>query len=87
MNLRNAKHADDPAPLDAGCSCPACRSYSRAYLRHLVKAEEILGMMLLTWHNLQFYQDLMTALREAIAAGDDLSGDPKEIVQRLLPPV
>ena len=87
LNLRNAKHADDPAPLDAGCSCPACRSYSRAYLRHLVKAEEILGMMLLTWHNLQFYQDLMTALREAIAAGDDLSGDPQAIVQRLLPPV
>jgi queuine tRNA-ribosyltransferase len=86
LNLRNAKHADDPAPLDAGCSCPACRSYSRAYLRHLVKAEEILGMMLLTWHNLQFYQDLMTALREAIAAGDDLYGDPQAIVQRLLPP-
>ena len=86
LNLRNARFADDPAPLDAGCSCPACSNYSRAYLRHLVKAEEILGMMLLTWHNLQFYQDLMAAMRKAIEAGDTLEGDPQAVVQRLLPP-
>ena len=87
LNLRNAKFADDPAPLDAGCACPACTGYSRAYLRHLVKAEEILAMMLLTWHNLQFYQDLMAALRAAIAGGDSLAGDPAAVVRRLLPPV
>ncbi len=86
LNMRNAKFADDPAPLDAGCTCPACTGYSRAYLRHLVKAEEILAMMLLTWHNLQFYQDLMAALRAAIAAGDSLAGDPAAVVERLLPP-
>jgi queuine tRNA-ribosyltransferase len=86
LNLRNARFADDPAPLDAGCSCPACSRYSRAYLRHLVKAEEILGLMLLTWHNLQFYQDLMAALRGAIEAGDGLAGDAEAVVRRLLPP-
>jgi len=85
LNLRNARFADDPAPLDAGCACPACTGYSRAYLRHLVKAEEILGMMLLTWHNLQFYQDLMAALRAAIAGGDNLAGDPEAVLRRLLP--
>lgn len=85
LNMRNAVHTDDPAPLDAGCTCPACRSYSRAYLRHLVKAEEILGMMLLTWHNLQFYQDLMAAMRRAIEAGDALEGEPQGVVERLLP--
>ncbi len=86
LNLRNARFADDPAPLDAGCSCPACTGYSRAYLRHLVKAEEILGAMLLTWHNLQYYQDLVAALRRAIEAGDRLQGDPRTIVAGLLPP-
>ena len=70
LNLRNACHADDPAPLDPGCSCPACRQFSRAYLHHVVKANEIIASMLLTWHNLNFYQDLMAALRRAIAAGD-----------------
>jgi queuine tRNA-ribosyltransferase len=69
VNLRNARHKDDPRPLDAACSCPACRSYSRAYLHHVVKADEIIGSMLLTWHNLQYYQDLMQGLRDAIAAG------------------
>jgi queuine tRNA-ribosyltransferase len=67
LNLRNAKHADDPAPLDARCRCPACRSYSRAYLHHVVKAGEIIASMLLTWHNLTFYQDVMAGLRTAIA--------------------
>jgi queuine tRNA-ribosyltransferase len=69
MNLRNAKHAEDSGPIDPACRCPACRQYSRAYLHHLIKADEILGSMLLTWHNLTLYQDLMEALRQAIAGG------------------
>jgi queuine tRNA-ribosyltransferase len=69
LNLKNARHADDPAPLDADCHCPACRQFSRAYLHHTVKAGEIIAAMLLTWHNLQFYQDLMAGLRAAIAEG------------------
>jgi queuine tRNA-ribosyltransferase len=69
VNIRNARHLDDPRPLDEGCACPACRSYSRAYLHHLWRAEEILGQVLLTWHNLRYYQDLMAGLRAAIAAG------------------
>jgi len=69
VNLRNARHAEDPRPLDAACRCPACRNYSRAYLHHLVKANEILGAMLLTAHNLTYYQDLMAEMREAIGAG------------------
>jgi queuine tRNA-ribosyltransferase len=67
VNIRNARHLDDPRPLDEHCACPACRSYSRAYLHHLFRAEEVLGLMLLTWHNLQYYQDVMRGLREAIA--------------------
>jgi queuine tRNA-ribosyltransferase len=70
VNLKNARHAEDPRPLDEGCTCPACRSYSRAYLHHLIRAQEILGSMLLTWHNLHYYQQLMQGLRDAIAAGD-----------------
>jgi queuine tRNA-ribosyltransferase len=69
LNLRNARFAEDPAPLDFGCRCPACRNYSRAYLHHVVKAKEIIASMLLTWHNLAFYQDLMAGLRGAIAEG------------------
>jgi queuine tRNA-ribosyltransferase len=69
VNLRNARHADDPAPLDPECRCPACTSYGRAYLHHLSRAGEILGSMLLTAHNLQYYGDLMAAMREAIEAG------------------
>ncbi len=69
INLRNARHADDPAPLDAESLCPAARDYSRAYLHHLVKSGEILGMMLLTWNNLAYYQELMAGVRAAIAAG------------------
>jgi queuine tRNA-ribosyltransferase len=69
LNLRNARHADDAAPLDRSCSCPACRSYSRAYLHHVFKAGEIIASMLLTWHNLTFFQDLMRGLREAIGQG------------------
>jgi queuine tRNA-ribosyltransferase len=67
LNLRNARHRDDPRPLLEGCACPACTGYSRAYLHHLIRSEEMLGPMLLTWHNLHFYQDVMRALRAAIA--------------------
>ena len=69
INLRNARHADDHRPLDPDSTCPAALDYSRAYLHHLVKAGEILGMMLITWINLAYYQDLMAGLRAAIAAG------------------
>lgn len=67
INIRNARHKDDMRPIDSDCSCPACTKYSRAYIHHLDKAQEILGSMLLTWHNIQFYQDLMKGLREAIS--------------------
>ncbi|HZH26142.1 MAG TPA: tRNA guanosine(34) transglycosylase Tgt [Azospirillaceae bacterium] len=67
LNIRNAKHAEDDRPLEEGCRCPACRSHSRAYLHHLFKAGEMLGPILLTWHNIQHYQDLMAELRAAIA--------------------
>mgnify|MGYP000132280306 FL=1 len=70
INIRNARHAEDNRPLDPGCACPACRSHSRAYLHHLFKANEMLGPMLLTWHNIQYYQDLMAELRVGILAGD-----------------
>ncbi len=66
LNLRNARHAEDPEPLDPRCSCPVCATYSRAYLHHLTKSGEMLGAMLLTEHNLSFYQQLMGAMREAI---------------------
>ncbi len=70
VNLRNARHRDDPRPLDEACGCPACRRFSRAYLHHLFRAGEMLGPMLLTWHNLAFYQDLMAGIRDAVAAGE-----------------
>jgi queuine tRNA-ribosyltransferase len=69
INLRNARHAEDPRPLDPTSSCPAARDYSRAYLHHLVKSGEYLGAMLLTWANTAFYQELMAAIRSAIADG------------------
>ncbi|WP_444451800.1 tRNA guanosine(34) transglycosylase Tgt [Rhodobacter capsulatus] len=69
INIKNARHMDDPRPLDEACGCPACRNYSRAYLHHVFKAQEMISGMLLTWHNLHYYQDLMAGLREAIAAG------------------
>jgi queuine tRNA-ribosyltransferase len=69
LNLRNAAHAADPRPLDPDCDCPACTRHARAYLHHLFKAEEMLGPMLLTWHNLRHYQRLMRTLRSAILAG------------------
>jgi queuine tRNA-ribosyltransferase len=69
INLKNARHAEDQAPLDTDCRCPACRQFSRAYLHHVVKSGEIIAAMLLTWHNLTFYQDLMARLRMAISEG------------------
>ena len=69
INLRNARHADDPRPLDEASSCPATSTYSRAYLHHLVRSGEILGMMLLTWNNLSYYSDLTIGFRSAIEAG------------------
>ena len=68
INLKNARHKDDPRPLDERCDCPACANYSRAYLHHVVKSDEIIASMLLTWHNLHYYQVLMQGLRDAIAA-------------------
>jgi len=69
VNIKNARHMDDPRPLDADCTCPACRDYSRAYLHHVFRSSEIIASMLLTWHNLHYYQDLMAGLRAAIADG------------------
>lgn len=69
VNLRNARHAEDAAPLDPASTCPAARDYSRAYLHHLVKSEEYLGAMLLSWANTAFYQELMQAMRTAISDG------------------
>ncbi|MEC7243237.1 MAG: tRNA guanosine(34) transglycosylase Tgt, partial [Pseudomonadota bacterium] len=77
VNIRNARHAEDTRPLDSVCSCPACTKFSRAYLHHLFKADEIQGLMLLTWHNLTYYQDLMAGLRAAIEQGklNDFAAD------------
>jgi queuine tRNA-ribosyltransferase len=69
VNIRNAKNAEDQAPLDDRCDCPCCTTYSRAYLHHLVKSGEILGAMLMTQHNLHFYQSLMAGMRGAITEG------------------
>ena len=69
IHLKNARFADDPAPLDANSACPASAQYSKAYLHHLVKSQEILGQVLLSWHNLAFFQSLMAELRAAIAEG------------------
>ncbi len=69
VNMRNARHQDDPRPLDEACTCPACRSYSRAYLHHVVRAQEMIAGMLLTWHNLHYYQELMAGIRAAVAGG------------------
>ena len=68
VNIKNARHQDDPRPLDAACSCPACKNYSRAYLHHVFKSQEIIASMLLTWHNLHYYQNLMQGLRDAITS-------------------
>ncbi len=69
INIRNAKFAEDLEPLDAECTCSVCQTYSRAYLHHLIRSKEILGAMLMTEHNIAFYQSLMAGMREAIAGG------------------
>ncbi|MXQ07035.1 tRNA guanosine(34) transglycosylase Tgt [Alphaproteobacteria bacterium GH1-50] len=69
VNIKNARHADDPRPLDEACRCPACRNYSRAYLHHVFRAGEMISGMLLTWHNLTYFQDIMQGMRDAISEG------------------
>jgi queuine tRNA-ribosyltransferase len=69
INIRNAKFAEDKAPIDPTCPCPVCATWSRAYLHHLVKSGEMLGAMLMTQHNIHFYQNLMQAMRDAIVGG------------------
>ncbi|MEM8752769.1 MAG: tRNA guanosine(34) transglycosylase Tgt, partial [Pseudomonadota bacterium] len=68
INLKNARHAEDPRPLDPDCACPTCRNYSRAYLHHVFRAKEIISSMLTTWHNLHYYQELMQGIRDAVEA-------------------
>ena len=67
INIKNSRHKDDPRPIDEHCNCPACTRFSRAYLHHLFKAGEMLGPMLLSRHNIHFYQNMMQGLRDAIA--------------------
>jgi len=82
VNIKNARHQDDPRPLDSACSCPACKNYSRAYLYHVFRSQEMISGMLLTWHNLQYYQDLMADMRAAIAAGRFASFEAEFHAQR-----
>ncbi len=67
VNIKNARHADDPRPLDENCSCPACSNYSRAYLHHVMRSNEMISGMLLTWHNLHYFQEIMQGMRDAIS--------------------
>jgi queuine tRNA-ribosyltransferase len=69
VNIKNARHAEDPRPLDAECTCPACAGYSRAYLHHVFRSNEIIASMLLTWHNLHYFLEIMAGMRAAIAEG------------------
>ena len=69
VTIKNARHQNDPRPIDADCACPCCLSYSRAYLHHVFKADEIIASILMTWHNLHYFQELMQGLRDAIGAG------------------
>jgi queuine tRNA-ribosyltransferase len=69
VNIKNARHQDDPRPLDENCACPACANYSRAYLHHVFRSQEMISGMLLTWHNLRYFQDIMAGMCAAIAAG------------------
>jgi queuine tRNA-ribosyltransferase len=84
LNLRNAQFARDPEPLDADCGCPACARFSRAYIRHLVNQEELLGLRLLTLHNLYFVLDVTTQARKSIEAGD-LASFKRRTLDRLVP--
>ena len=67
VNIKNARHQNDPRPLDEKCRCPACSQYSRAYLHHVFKAQEMISGMLLTWHNLHYFQEIMSEMRSAIS--------------------
>jgi len=90
LNMRNARHIDDPRPIDENCDCPLCSKYSRAYLHHLIRCDEILGSMLLTWHNVRFYQMLMARLRTAIENGnlnDTAAAIAEELARGDIPPV
>ena len=69
MNLNNNKYQRDPLPIDPDCGCPACRYYSRSYIRHLLRADEMLGMRLAVLHNLYFYNELMARIRDALDEG------------------
>lgn len=80
INIRNSKYIRDDKPLDEKCSCPACTKFSRSYLSHLVRSREILGAMLLTWHNIQYYQDLMSDIRESIKVNNF-----KDILSKFFP--
>jgi queuine tRNA-ribosyltransferase len=82
LNLRNARFLRDPRPLDEGCACPACERFSRAYLRHLVNQQELLGHRLLTLHNLRFVLDLVAGARSAIERGE-LSSYKAAALERL----
>ena len=73
INLFNQKHEKDMRPIEEACNCPACRTYSRAYIRHLLKAKEMLGMRLCVLHNLYFYNTMMEEIRDALDAGDFVS--------------
>jgi queuine tRNA-ribosyltransferase len=83
VNIKNARHQNDPRPLDDACSCPACNNYSRAYLHHVFRSQEIISSMLLTWHNLHYYQELMENIRGAIAVDRFSSFVSEFFVQRL----
>ena len=83
INIRNAKYADDPSPIDQQCSCYTCKNYSRAYIHHMVRVGEINGPMLMTLHNINFYQDFMAKIREAIEAGKDLEAHLSEFAGSL----
>ncbi len=67
LNSKKASHAEDPRPLDENCNCPACSNYSRAYLHHVFRSQEMISGMLLTWHNLRYFQDIMAGMIEAIS--------------------
>ena len=82
VNIKNARHQDDPRPLDENCRCPACRTYSRAYLHHVFRAQEMISGMLLTWHNLHYYQELMQGMRDAIADGQFAAFEARFHAQR-----
>lgn len=77
LNIKNARHQDDPRPIDDECSCPTCQNYSRAYLHHVFRSQEIISSMLLTWHNLHYFQQLMQGMRDAIA-GAGFAGFEKD---------